>query len=126
MEATVSSFVHNDKTGHKIKFEDKRTVMQCVPHDPFGFWKFSWETGGELPTSLSGNFTSWMEAEKHLKAYLNGKEVEEKKVEEKAAKAAEVEAEINAKSDKAREEWKKTETEKMVKHGLAKEAKEKK
>jgi hypothetical protein len=107
MEVTYSTIAGpDDKVGHKITMKEVyKDSLVCMPYDPFGHWKFSWEKGGEVPHVLEGVFTSWLEAEKPLKALIASKvrELESQKEREDARQAKE--DAINEKSAKAREEW---------------------
>lgn len=105
MEKTFSDFEQGDKTGQKIKLSGYKDTLVCISYDPFGFWRFSWEHGGELPEIISGSYTSWLEAKKALEQFISGKEDEERARERMAEAAQAKEDEINAQSEKAREEW---------------------
>lgn len=49
--------------GNKIHFK-------CS--DPYGFWAVNWDKGA-MPDELQGNYTSFEEAEKAVRAYLQAK-----------------------------------------------------
>jgi hypothetical protein len=89
-------------TFYEIDVEEYKDTLVCRPHDPYGFWLFSWKSGGEIPDALKGAYTSWDEARKGVNHFINEKG---KAHAERVAREAAREREIEEKSAKARAEW---------------------
>jgi hypothetical protein len=57
------------KRVREIEFvEGQKLVLKCS--DPYGFWTVHYPKG-EVPDALKGSFTSFIEAEKQVRSYLN-------------------------------------------------------
>lgn len=118
MEATISSTDDKEKVGLNIDIPGYKDTLQCMPHDPYDFWKFSWMHGGEVPGTLTGEFTSWTEAEKPFKKFMAAKKAEDEKDRLRAEAEEAKEKEIVRVSEERRAEFeakKKAPAKKVVK-----------
>lgn len=105
MTVTVESFSTDEKVTNTITVDGYKDALKCAPEDPYGYWKFKWEKGGEIPALLDGAFTSWPEAEKALRTFEAQQKEKARPAEERAVKAAAKEREIKEQSAKAKAEW---------------------
>lgn len=60
-----------DETAVRYVEHDKRK-FQIIATDPYGLWHIQWDRG-PVPNSISGVYTSPLEAENALKGYLAAK-----------------------------------------------------
>jgi hypothetical protein len=70
-------------------------TLEVVTVNPFGFMKFRWKDGGEVPEEISGNYTSFKDIKTAANKYIKTK------VEDQVRGVEKVKQKYNAKTAKS-------------------------
>lgn len=76
---TFDDHVNDKDLSNERVFDLGTNKIRVIRTDPYGFWHISFERG-QLPKKLKGNYTSFDQAEKAVRAYLTEREREIKSI----------------------------------------------